>query len=321
MLWRKFLRLLIVTASLFFAAAPVRAACNITGIQSITGLSANLGTYNAGAPVTQTLTLTVVLDKVGNGVCTGALAFQSATVPAQMSGPGIPKLDYTVTDTGGSSILYTTIHGTSIPISGTNNNLPTLTVTVQINVSSIGGQLGRPSGTYSDSSVIARVFNGASSIPVGGAAPALLVSATVVTSCTISGTPSPAADNVTIPVSANGVVTVAPINRSYANVVCSSMTTVQVTSLSGAVKRATAPPSGFTNLIDYTASATFASATATLNTATIAGAVGPESGTSAMTSSSTPSGSLLVTITPQTPSLPLATGSYADTLRITVTPQ
>lgn len=45
MLWRKFLRLLIVTASAVLAAAPVRAACNITGIQSITGLSANLGTY------------------------------------------------------------------------------------------------------------------------------------------------------------------------------------------------------------------------------------------------------------------------------------
>jgi hypothetical protein len=33
-----------------------------------------------------------------------------------------------------------------------------------------------------------------------------------------------------------------------------------------------------------------------------------------------PSGTLSVTITPQTSALPLVKGSYADTLRVTITP-
>lgn len=297
------------------------AACTITGIQSITGLSTNLGSYIASAPVTNTLSLTLVLNKTGNGNCQGHLAFQGSVVPAAMSGPGAPKLTYQVMDTVGTSILYTGTVGNFVAFAGNNNNASTVTVSVSITVAAIANQTGRPSGSYSDTSVVARVFEIGTTTPVGGATPVLSVSATVSTTCTIGGFNTPSADSVTIPTTSAGGVITSPIVRSYANVVCNTASVIRATSQSGAVKNAVTAPSGFSSLINYSVTATFAGATSTLNTATIAAAAGAEAGTQGTTASSTPSGTMSVTITPQTPASPLTAGSYADTLRITVTPQ
>jgi hypothetical protein len=150
---------------------------------------------------------------------------------------------------------------------------------------------------------------------------AFTVTGTVNKACTIGGVYTPTADAATIPVSAVGVVNTTLISKSYATVVCNVLSNVQASSQSGAVKSAATAPSGFTNLINYSATATYSGASSTINTATIATATGVEAGTISATTSATPSGTLSVTITPQTPASKLVKGSYSDTLRVTITPQ
>ena len=105
------------------------------------------------------------------------------------------------------------------------------------------------------------------------------------------------------------------------SVACNTPSNVQITSQSGAVKNSGTPPSGFTNLINYAASATFSGATATLNTASTSTAIGPESGTAVSTTGATPSGTMTVSITPQANALRLLSGAYSDVMTITITPQ
>jgi hypothetical protein len=115
-------------------------------------------------------------------------------------------------------------------------------------------------------------------------------------------------------------VNTSSINRSYPNAVCNAPTNVQLMSQNGAVVTGSTA-GGLQHLIDYSALATFSGATASLNTATIPGASGPESGTVASTTGNTPTGSLGVSLTPQLNVQPLVAGSYSDTLTITLTPQ
>lgn len=146
------------------------------------------------------------------------------------------------------------------------------------------------------------------------------LSATVTSYCTIGGSTSPAALSDTIPVSAAGVVTTTAINHTIASVVCNNVTNVLATSLTGAVKLSGAAPSGSSDIIDYTASATFNSATSNLDTATTPTATSSEAGSLATTTGAG-SGNLTVSITPVQPALPLAPGGYSDTLRVTLTAQ
>jgi hypothetical protein len=150
------------------------------------------------------------------------------------------------------------------------------------------------------------------------------ITATVTKACTVNnvavGTPVGTA---VIPVSAAGVVTttaITPVGSPFANVACNAPSNLQLTSLSGGVKSATAAGSGFTNIIDYSASATWNSVTATVNTSTVATATAAEAGTAQAVATAN-SGNLTVSITPLTPSLPLVVGTYSDTLRVTLTPQ
>ncbi|AGK56382.1 hypothetical protein HYPDE_23478 [Hyphomicrobium denitrificans 1NES1] len=146
------------------------------------------------------------------------------------------------------------------------------------------------------------------------------VTGNVAKSCTIGGISHPAADTATIPITASGAVNTAPINRSYPNAFCNTPANMQLTSQNGAVTTS-GSGGGLQRLIDYTASATFSGSTASLDTATVPTASGSEAGTTSSTTGSTPTGSLGVTITPQLNAQPLAAGSYADTLTITITPQ
>jgi hypothetical protein len=148
------------------------------------------------------------------------------------------------------------------------------------------------------------------------------ISATVNSACTINNAATGTADTAVIPITAAGNVNTAsitPTNAPYANVACNAPSNLQLTSLNGGVKNATTA-SGFTNIINYTASATWHGVTATIDTSTTAGATGSESGTAEPVATAF-SGSLSVSITPLSNSLPLVQGSYTDTLRITLTPQ
>jgi opacity protein-like surface antigen len=146
------------------------------------------------------------------------------------------------------------------------------------------------------------------------------LTADVTSFCTIDGSNTGTVITRAIPVT-NGTVGAIPAIPAIASVVCNGPTDVLATSVSGGVTTGVAAPVGFTNTINYTGAATFGTATSTINTATTATAVGSEAGNVASTAAAT-SGSLTVTITPAQPALPLMVSTaYADTLRVTLTPQ
>jgi hypothetical protein len=146
------------------------------------------------------------------------------------------------------------------------------------------------------------------------------LTATVATYCTIAAINNPAPLSSNIPVT-NGAVDTTVITHTIANVACNNVADVTATSLTGGVTTGGAPPTGTTNIIDYTGVATFGGATSTINTATTATAAGPEAGNTAQTANAA-TGNLVVNITPAQPAMPLAaSAAYADTLRVTLTAQ
>ncbi len=149
----------------------------------------------------------------------------------------------------------------------------------------------------------------------------LNITATVPKFCTIGGSASPSALNTTIPVNSTGTVTTTAQNFTVNSVICNVATNVLATSTGGGVKSATTAPSGFTNIIDYTGAASFGSATSTINTATAPAAAGAEAGNIAATTGAA-AGNLTISVTPTQPTNPLISATdYADTLRVTLTPQ
>ncbi len=172
-------------------------------------------------------------------------------------------------------------------------------------------------------SIVAFAVLGAGAAQAQTATQDINISATVTKACTINNVATGTAGTATIPVSLAGIVNTAvitPTGSPFANVACNTASFLQLSSLSGGVVNAGVPGSGFTNIINYTASATWNSVTATLNTSTVATATGTETGVQQSVATAN-SGNLVVSITPLTPSLPLITGAYADTLRVTLTPQ
>ena len=315
--------------------AQARCTINAAGL-TITPVTGSTGTYTyPTAPTAQAMTFTVsgTYDTNGSGgTCTVAIAFNRASLPASMAiaGGGGSTLPYTITSAagGGNSLLFT---GGGVP-SSTNrlessfasagSNLTNVPFTATLTAYALA-QPGSPqaAGSYSDSLALHVI-----SAPNGGSAtnlinPGFTLSGTVAKVCTIGGVATPAADSATIPITSAGAVNTAAINKTYANAACNTPSNLQLTSQNGAVKNSGTAPSGFSNLINYSASASFSGASASLDTATIATATGAEPGTAVSTTGATPSGTMSVTITPQANSTPLITGTYTDTLRITITPQ
>ena len=321
-----------VAAGALVCAGGARATCTISG----TGMTMSPGTASTGnytapvAPTSQAISITITgvySTNAGGGTCDGALSFQRASYPpATMAGTGTSTLQYTITSApgGGNTLLFT---GSSVSINNTvqftfasaGGNVTkrafTSTVTIYVLMQPASPQAA---GSFSDS-LTAWVFD----VPSGSGifSRGFTVTGTVSKACTIGGLAHPAADSATIPVSIAGAVTTAAINRSYSSVACNTPSTLMLTSQSGGVTTAATAPSGFTNIINYSSSATFSGATATLDTSLNPAAAGAESGTGVSTTGTTPSGTLAVTITPQANVLKLMAGSYADTLTITIVPQ
>ncbi len=149
------------------------------------------------------------------------------------------------------------------------------------------------------------------------------ITATVTKACTVNNAVAGTPGSAVIPVSAAGAVTttaITPTGSPFANVVCNAPSNLQLTSLSGGVVNASAAVAGFTKIIDYTASATWGGATATVNTSTAPAATGNESGALAPIAAAN-AGNLTVSITPIANALPLIIGAYSDTLRVSIIPQ
>ena len=291
----------------------------------------NTGTYTSPtAPSAVTLSLTVVMAYTttgGGGTCSIYISFRRSTLPATMAqlAGGSATLPYEITTAAGSgnSLLYSTApppttarDGGSVTV-GAGTGVRTITFT-GADFARMLPALAQAGGNYSDS-ITVDLYNASGNVLL--VSQPLTVTATVTKTCTISGVAAPTPDNVTIPITATGAVNTANIDRNYTTA-CNYPANVQLSSSNGGVRNAAAAPSGFARIINYNSTATFSGASATLNTATVAGATGTETGTASATSGSgTPSGSMLVRITPQANTQPLIAGSYSDTLRVTITPQ
>jgi len=324
-----------VVAVCLASAASARCTVRATNVST---LSFNTGTYTPpAAPVAQLLAYTVsgtynTDNDTSAPLCTVGISFNRASLPASMarSGGGA-TLPYTIQTLpgGGNTVLFTgggnptAAQLATASFSQAGTNLTNVPFSVLINLYFLV-QPGSPQreGAYTDAPVLnaynVRQGTGALSNRATGT---FNVSGTVAKACTIGGVASPAIDTANIPVNAAGVVDTSVIARSYLTVVCNALTNLQATSTGGGVKRAAAAPGGFSHIINYTAVATFGGATSTVNTATVGTAVAAEAGSIGTTSAATSSGTLGVTITPQTPGQPLVSGSYSDVLRIQLTPQ
>jgi hypothetical protein len=141
------------------------------------------------------------------------------------------------------------------------------------------------------------------------------LNATVTSYCTINGAASTTPlGPYTVPVSATGTVNTSTINvPAIANVVCNKAANIDTASVLGGVTTGGAPPSGAANVIEYTAVASFGGASSTIDTSA-------SSNGSQGTTTNAATGNLTVSISPQTPSLPLTPGAYSDTLIVTLTP-
>ncbi len=321
-------------ACIVLASSEASAVCNINGAgMTLNPGTASTGTYTAPtAPTSQAISVTITGTYTTNatgGTCTLALSFQRAAFPpATMAntGGGGATLPYTITSAagGGNTLLFT---GSSVSLANVlqhsfasaGNNITNRAFTANLTIYVLM-QPNSPqaAGSYSDN-LTAWVFNLASGTSVFSRG--FTVTGTVNKVCTIGGVARPTADSANIPVSVAGAVGTSVISRSYASVACNTPSNVQITSQNGAVRNSGTPPSGFTNLINYSSSATFSGATATLNTATTATATGAEAGAAVSTTGATPSGTMSVTITPQANALRLLAGSYSDVMTITITPQ
>ena len=120
---------------------------------------------------------------------------------------------------------------------------------------------------------------------------------------------------VQIPVSMAGVVNTGAITRSYNQVVCNAPTDITMTSQNGGLVNTVPASGGRTNVIPYSAQASFGGATSTLNTAASSMVTGKLNTTTGA------NGTMNVSISAQQPALPMMTGAYNDRLTITLTPQ
>jgi hypothetical protein len=317
------------------ASEEAKAVCAILSATA-SPLGVNTGIYTAPTPPSaQSVSITIsgtYLAALGDlgGNCAAAVSFNRSSLPASMAitGGGGATLPYTLQSAanGGNTLLYT---GGGLPNA---SNVITFTFPATVlTVSSFSRTvtvwaLAQPvtpqqAGNYQDN-ITLDVFSStlAGVLQTKASSQTFVVTGSVAKSCTIGGLAHPSADTAIIPITASGAVNTTPINRFYANAACNTPSNLQLTSQNGAVK-ATSTVAGLSNLIDYSAAATFSGASASLNTASIPTAVGPESGTAVSTTGSTPSGTLSVTITPQANTQRLVAGSYSDTLSITITPQ
>ena len=144
----------------------------------------------------------------------------------------------------------------------------------------------------------------------------ITISASVAKSCSIGGSSMGGTSALTVPTT-NGFVAATPLTPTgspFATVSCNAPSNLQLTSDNQGVTTSGTPPPNFASKFDYTASATWNSVTATINTSSSA------SGTAQPVSTAF-TGSLSVSVTPIGNSNQLIAGAYSDVLHVTLTPQ
>ena len=317
--------------------AYARCTINAAGI-SITPVTASTGTYTQPtAPTAQAVTFTVSgtydTNNTGanGGTCRVAISWNRASLPASMarSGGGA-TLPYTIQSlSGGGNTLLFTGGGTpgagnrllvTFGAAGRNLNDQPFSVLMTAYFLAQPGTNQR-AGSYSDGPTV-RIYN----VTGGGTATqlasrAFTVNGTVSSVCTIGGVTNPAADNATIPVSS--------ARRGRYDCDCQILRQRRL-QLGHQYRRHLAKrrreDHGIARQRLHEHHQLFRQCH--LRRRHIhpehgddRDGDGAEAGTTGTTAGTTNSGTMSVTITPQSAAQTLIGGSYADTLRITVTAQ
>jgi len=144
----------------------------------------------------------------------------------------------------------------------------------------------------------------------------VVLSATVPGYCNIGGLTSAPDAAATIPIVNGMPVTTSPISAgALGNVACNENTTLTLTSANTGLTTTSAAATGFSNKIDYQATANYGTFSQMLDTS-----VGPTITSAATTTGALGSQTFTVNVTPKSPANTLVQGAYGDTLSVLFTP-
>jgi len=298
----------LLLAVLMALSSPAAAACAPADITSITTTSAALAPYN---PFTSFSPRIVTVSVVAAKACAIELAFLSPTAPAQMSGAGTLAYDVQAT-IGGASLLF---QGGS-PINTAHIDVPggatagTANVQIVVPAAQIVAN-----GLYADAGLTLQAFDKTGVIYSLLKSTSLSVTGSVAKVCQFTLPQSPTL-NFSSAIS-NGMANSAVVQSvTFNGVSCTAPTVVQ---LGGGPMQSPDAPSaaaGLDNFINYRATATFSSATTTLDTSaqTLSTSAGQSTAGGATTD-----GVLTVNVNLLTGRL-LQAGRYQTTLTVTIDP-
>lgn len=168
---------------------------------------------------------------------------------------------------------------------------------------------------------LAAILIGGTAAQAQTATQAITLNATVPHLCTVGNAAAGTTYVQTVPINASGSVNTSAIvlnGATFATVACNSAAKLQLTSTNNGITTGATAVSGFAGVINYSASATWDSTTASITTN---GGAAPLTGTISSATAGANSGTLSVTITPTANASPLLTGSYTDTLTLSLIPQ
>ena len=297
----------IAAAAASCLAGRAEAACLAGDITGITFTSTSLAPYN---PFTSFTPKLVTVSVAAVRACAVELAIYSPSTPARMSGPELLAYDVQLPG-GGTSLLY-------------GGGTPSSTAHVEIGAGNVGSatiQISVPAGqvvsdgAYGDASLLAQVFDQAGSIFTLLGAATMPVSGSVAKVCQFT-TPTSPTLNFSSAIT-NGVPNPGDVRSlTLTGVSCTAPTIVR---LSGEAMQPVQPvsaPAGLDDRIHYRASASFAAASAVLDTRTASEAW---SGTRHTGAGATVNGAIGVDVN-LLAGRPLLAGAYAATLTVSVDP-
>ncbi len=245
------------------------AACEVTGIQSISPSTIFVGNYTATSiPPPTTVALTLTLTKTGNGNCQAGFSLYRLTLPARMTRlvpPTLVTLPY-LANSEGTNLLHSTAGNPAIvrlpnfhPANGPGTGTVTATVTIVPQVP----LAAPPAGTYFDVLML-RVYKreGGNSYDYVGQSP-LTISTGSLQSCNLSA-PGSLSLNFSSDI-VTGIPAGAVQSTSF-NVNCTGPSRLQLSGSALVMPSTTGASGAFDDLINFRAVANFGGASATLTT-------------------------------------------------------
>jgi hypothetical protein len=318
---RKFAALTFLVGSI--CASPSYAAqssCNISGITSATMTVAATNVNLSSGAVAIPVTVTVKFSTGSNQTTTPSnciLSFGTKTgVLTNSAGASVPYEISTSTGTSGS-ISFIKNHAKGLGVAVADS--PTTQVLHLYMIVSNGNYAA---GAYSDKTASIEIDNVGNN---GANVPQLAIAVNFVYNadyCTIGGLFDGGTQTLTFS-SANSTIDTGQQTATFGSVTCNAATHIDITSSKNGAYNGSATTAavsgGYANFFNYTAVATFDTATTSLTTKS--GSGGSSSSVTAPVgtqSSGAASGSMTVVVTPAANSK-VSAGTYSDTLTVTLT--